>query len=290
MTHSTAAPLLGQLLVRAEILEPHVLNAALDKARESGLKIGQVLLYSGFISERTLRGALYAQRQVRQRALPLAHAICALSTVNKYGIDFVTAIAKLRWASGHEQIHQFARIVVEANVIDAFQLGNTMALSIRSNCPLGRILVVHDFISSQTRKLILDAVILIRCGEITFEHAVAGVKAAMRTGKPLHELLGMPASPVLVLSKEFYDSGLFTEVEVTDLVEESLQRETLWQGTAVTDNLVANLKFAATLVINRMLANGELSREQATLITQDLLLSLPSIAAPAPIPRTVMIA
>lgn len=282
MTHAPVAPPLGQLLVRSEIIGPQALQAALERAQQSGLKIGQVLMFSGLINERLLKAALQAQRMVRSRTLPLPHAVAALEAAKKYNIDFSTALAKLRWALGHEQIHQVARLLVESKLVDTEQLGYALSLAVRSQLPLGRIMVLHEMICGRTRRMVLDAVIMIRCGEISFEHALAALKAADRRNLPFHALVGHDVSPVSVLTHEFRKSGIFTEVEVTDVIEETLMRESLWDGNVLSDNLLANLKFAASLALKRLLASGEVTPEQAKQIGNDLLLTTNDVVASIP--------
>ncbi len=272
MDHKNSA-LLGQLLVRAGVLDPRVLDVALENARVQQIRLGQVLLYSGLVVEDTLKAALQAQRMVRQSILTLSHAVEGIKAVVAYGIDLNTAIARLRWLSGHRQIHQFARLVLDAGILNVEQLGQMLALSIKNSMPLGRMLVMHDFITVDLRETVLDALIFVMCGELSYDHAAAAVRAAHRTGQTLAELLGLHSSALAILGHEFKVSGLFQEMEIADIVEDSLQRETLWQGVYVTENLTAHLRFAASLTLSKMLDDGSISAAHARQLCKDLLLS-----------------
>jgi hypothetical protein len=245
--------LLGQLLVRASVIEPRVLDLALENARTKQMRLGQILLYSGLVAEDTLKAALQAQRMVRQSILTLSHAVEGIKAVVAYGIDLNTAIARLRWLSGHRQIHQFARIVLDAGIVNLEQLGSMLALSVRNAMPLGRLLVMHNYIEPSLRNTVLDALIFVMCGELSYEQATAAVIAAHITGESLPDLVEFQASPVAILGFEFRENGIFSDMEIADIVEESLQRETVWQGVFVTENLAAHLRFAASLTLSKML-------------------------------------
>jgi hypothetical protein len=265
--------LLGQLLVRASVIEPRVLDLALENARTKQMRLGQILLYSGLVAEDTLKAALQAQRMVRQSILTLSHAVEGIKAVVAYGIDLNTAIARLRWLSGHRQIHQFARIVLDAGIVNLEQLGSMLALSVRNAMPLGRLLVMHNYIEPSLRNTVLDALIFVMCGELSYEQATAAVIAAHITGESLPDLVEFQASPVAILGFEFRENGIFSDMEIADIVEESLQRETVWQGVFVTENLAAHLRFAASLTLSKMLDNGSLTVAHAQRLCKDLLLS-----------------
>lgn len=265
--------LLGQLLVRAGVLDPLILDIALEKASSQHMRLGQVLLYSGLVPNHVLKASLQAQRMVRQSVLSLTHAVEGIKAVVSYGIDLNTALARLRWLTGHRQIHQFARLALDAKIIDIEKLGKMLSLTVRTGQPLGKLLLTHNIINNELRHTMIDALIFVMCGEVTYEHAVAAVRAANRTDQNLCDLLGISGSPLSILGHEFRLSGLFHEIEIADLVEESLQRETVWEGIYVTENLSAQLRFAASLTLSKMLDNGTLSAAHAQKICRELLLS-----------------
>lgn len=266
---------LGQLLVRAGLLAPTLLDQALENAKTKGIRLGQVLLYSGLIVEPDLKAALQAQRLIRQSMLTLTHAVESLKVATTYRIDLNTAIARLRWLSGHRQIYQFARILLDANVLSLQQLDGLLAISSRTGAPLGRLVTMHHDVDNNLRSSILDSLILMRSGELSYEQGTAATKIAFATGASLTTLLGMVSSPVASLSREFHKCGILTLVEVSDIIEESLQRETLWQGVYVMENLSAHLRFAASLKVVQMMESEEISAAQARSLCDHLLMKCP---------------
>lgn len=269
--------LVGQLLVESGILEKELLEIALQRAKENGIRIGQILLYSGLVSDADLKAALTAQRMLRQNFISYRQAVDALKLIRSENMPYETALARARWLHTSEQMHFFARLMMDAGLVTEADLGASLAMSIKCNYALGRVLVLHQKISLETRIAAIDAIILTRYGEITYEHAVAALKAVMRKGITIQELLGLEDSPVNVISKDLIESGVLTTFEVIDIVEESLQRETLWNGATVGPTLVASLKFAASLAINRMVANGEISMQRAQGLCRELLLSTATV-------------
>lgn len=279
MTNKKLVPVLvGQLLVDAGMLDSELLDIALERARENSVRIGQILLYSGLVSDRDLKAALMAQRMLRQSLISYKNAVDALVLVRNKKMDYEAAFARARWLYSNEQIHQFAKLLMDVGLISPFDLGGSLAISIKHNYALGRVLMIHNRITMELRKAAIDAVIMVRCSEITYDHAVAAMKAVIRTGHSIRDLLGLEASPVQIISDELIRSGVLTQFEVVDIIEEALQREALWKGTVSADStIIANLKFAASLSINRMVADGTVSISHAQALCNELLLSTTTV-------------
>lgn len=278
MTKSKLVPVLvGQLLVEAGMLEKSLLELALERARENDLKIGQILLYSGLVSEHDLKAALSAQRMLRQSLITFKQAVDALRSVKLYKMPYEVALARARWLTTNEQIHQFARILIDASLIDVDCLGPALAVAVCQNVPLGRVLVTHGHISSDLRKTALDALILLRSSEITYDHAVAALRAVVRTGRGIRDLLGAESSQVVEMGDELVLWGVLSIEEVFDIIEQTLQREASWRAQMVNKTLIANLKFAASLAVNKRLSEGSLTVREAQLLCNELLLSTASV-------------
>lgn len=269
--------LVGQLLVESGMLESETLSVALERARDEGIKVGQILLYSGLVKDRDLKAALLAQRMLRLSLISFKQAVEALQLVRQEKMSYQGALARARWLYCNQQIHQFAKLLMDSDLLNTSELGFYLGLSIQNGYALGRTLLVHGKITLEERKALIDAIILTRTGEITYEHAVAAMKAMQRTGHGIRELLAVEASPASVIADELVHSGVLTEFEVMDIIEESLQRDNIWKGSMTGSTIIANLKFAASLAVNRMVAEGSISLEQAKSLCRELLLSTASV-------------
>lgn len=269
--------LVGQLLVESGMLERELLDIALERARQNNVKIGQILLYSGLVSDSHLKAALTAQRMLRQSFISYRQAVEALVLVRKDEMPYESALARARWLHTSEQMHFFARLLIDAGVVTESDIGSCLALSIKQNYPLGKVLMLHEKISLEARHAAIDAIILSRSGEITYHHAIAALRAVVRKQTTIANLLCLEDSPMNLLSKDLIQSGVLSPFEVLDIIEESLQKETLWNGITVGPTLIASLKFAASLSINRMVTNGEISMKRAQTLCRDLLLSTASV-------------
>ncbi len=278
MTKSKLVPVLvGQLLVEAGMLEKSLLELALERARDNDVKIGQILLYSGLVSEHHLKAALSAQRMLRQSLITFKQAVDALRSVKLYKMPYEVALARARWLTTNEQIHQFARILIDASLIDLDCLGPALAVAVCQNVPLGRVLVTHGHITAEMRRTALDALVLLRSGEITYDHAVAALRAVVRTGRGIRDLLGIESSQVVEMGDELVLWGVLSIEEVFDIIEQTLQREASWRAQMVNKTLIANLKFAASLAVNKRLSEGSLTVREAQLLCNELLLSTASV-------------
>lgn len=288
MTKTKLVPVLvGQLLVEAGMLEKSLLELALERARESDVKIGQVLLYSGLVADRDLKAALSAQRMLRQSLISFRQAVDALRSVKLYKMPYEVALARARWLTTSEQTHQFARILLDASIIDIECLGPALAVAVCQNIPLGRVLVMHGQITADLRRTVLDALVLVRCSEITYDHAVAALRAVKRTGRDIRELLGLEPSSVTAIGDELVLWDVLSIDEVYDITEQTLQREANWRAPMVSKTIVANLKFAASLSINKKMSDRSLTVREAQLLCNELHLSTASVlkhieALPAP--------
>ena len=278
MTKTKLVPVLvGHLLVEAGMLDKALLELALDRARDNDIKIGQILLYSGLVSEHDLKAALSAQRMLRQSLISFKQAVDALRSVKLYKMPYEVALARARWLTTNEQIHQFARILIDAEIIGMDCLGPALAVAVCQNIPLGRVLVLHGQITEDLRRTALDALILIRCGEITYEHAVAVLRAVVRTGRSIRALLGLEESSAAQIGDELVQANILSSDEVFDIIEQTLQREASWRAQMVSKTLVANLKFAASLSINKKISEGSLTVRDAQSLCNELLLSTASV-------------
>lgn len=265
--------LLGQLLVRAGLLDPGLVDPALENARAQQTRFGQVLLYSGLIAEESLKYALQAQRMVRQSVLTLGHAVECLKVAVAYGIDMNTAVARLRWLSGHRQIQQLARLVLDAEIVTLEQLSFLLGIAGKTGAPLGRLMMLHGFMNVELRNKVLDILILIRSGDLSYQTGASIIRKVRKSDCSLADLLNLISLPVATLSYEFMGCGILTAVEIADIIEESLQREALWQGSHVMDNLSAHLRFGASVKVAQLCEEGEISPKQARVLCDELLLS-----------------
>ena len=278
MTNKKLVPVLvGQLLVDSGMLDKKLLDIALQRAQENSVRIGQILLYSGLVCDRDLKAALVAQRMLRQSLISYKSAVEALMLVQQGKMEAEAALARARWLYSKEQIHQFAKLLMDVGIITPFDLGGCLAISIKHGYALGRVLIIHNLLTMELRKAAIDAIIMVRCSEITYEHAVAAMKAVVRTGRTIRDLLGLEASPVNIISEELIRSAILGEYEVVDIIEEALAREALWKGNSTDSTIIANLKFAASLSINRMVADGTVSITHAQALCEELLLSTSTV-------------
>ena len=80
---------LGELLLGAEYISQHQLDAALIEQKKSGLPIGRKLVLSGVLSESLISAAVNAQIMVRNRRLRKEQAIDVLKEARKRQVSTV---------------------------------------------------------------------------------------------------------------------------------------------------------------------------------------------------------
>ncbi len=276
MSSSVVPVLIGQLMVQSGIIDAALLHSALEKARDKNIQVGQILLYSGLIREHQLKAVLTALKMIRRSLITYEQAINALELVSQERYPYQAAFAKARWLHMREQEHEVGKLLLDAEIIGLEDLGWALATSIDNEQTFGRSLSQGLKIEPRIRVAAVEAIILARSNEITYKHAVAAMRASLRTGLSIKELIGLKESPLRAIGKEFILSGKLKPAEVADVVEETLQTETLWKNPLCYPSLINCLKLLVGLVVDTMEAE-KVSLAKARETSEDLLLSTDSI-------------
>jgi hypothetical protein len=270
MTKKNEPVLIGDLLVKAEMVTMRDMADSIPISLKTGLPIGRVMVGSGALTDMALQQALLAQSLVRDQLLSMDMAISALRLVGTRKMLLDTALRELGWKSeSFELTNRLGQLLLDAGVLTTDQLTDALEAFYSAGLPLARILVLKGIISNMLAYAALQAQVLIRDGKITREQALEAVRtASMRRGTieespDLHGYLRLQSTHTVRLGELLVMGSWVTEIELLSAVEKSL-----FNGMPVGEVLVANGQISQerldnALELQQMVTGGGLDPLQA---------------------------
>ena len=89
---------LGDLMLKSSLVSKQDLDEALQIGKETGMRVGQVLIVSGFITARNLQATQYVQSMVRGEKITLDEALSVLRLIKTENLTLESALARLHIA------------------------------------------------------------------------------------------------------------------------------------------------------------------------------------------------
>jgi tetratricopeptide (TPR) repeat protein len=177
---------IGEMFVRAGLLtETDVMNA-LETGLATDQLIGQVLVGQGFITEQILEAALGLQKMVDSNHLEVDKAVDTLSMIQSQGITYDEAVESLHIVEtsttetiSFDHMLVLARVLTESEIADAFHAAMEQAKIV------GQILMMTGHIEKNTLKAALRAHFLLQKGVISQDDAVVGLDYCMHNSNKL---------------------------------------------------------------------------------------------------------
>jgi len=177
---------IGEMFVRAGLLtETDVMNA-LETGLATDQLIGQVLVGQGFITDQILEAALGLQKMVDANQLEIDKAIDTLSVIQSQGITYDEAVESLHIVEtkttetiSFDHMLVLSRVLTESQIADAFHAAMEQAKIV------GQILLMTGHIDKNTLKAALRAHFLLQKGAISQDDAVVGLDYCMHSSNKL---------------------------------------------------------------------------------------------------------
>lgn len=137
---------LGQLLVAAGIVTDRDLEEALQINVRTGLPLGHVFCFHGYVSQALLYTALQVQESIRRNAIGRPEAIAALNTAARREY----ALERLEINKGYQKLPmkqalRLGEMLVDARVLVDKLLPDALVRSLQFQKPLGEILIQSHF-------------------------------------------------------------------------------------------------------------------------------------------------
>ena len=262
--------LIGDLLVRADLITRRGLTNCLNIASQSESPIGQVLSINGFVTEEELNAGLRVQALIRERLLPEDKGIQALSYVRtkKYSLD--EALDELGWKS---EYYKFTRslgdLLIDSGTLDADQLDKGLSASQRSGLPLARVLVLQGALSEFVAYAALTAQTLLRDDKIARDQAVGALRLTKMHGDSLEDYLEFGGlrkirpDHILRLGEFFVLAELVSELDLLSAVETGLAEAKPIGQILVESGLVGENVVESALDLQDLIRANKISPNKA---------------------------
>lgn len=171
---------LGQLLLRADLIDREQLDKVGGLADRPPDRLGQKLVLAGFISHAELHDVLHVQCLLREEAIDELDATKILRVVRQEGVTADEAIAKLKLQVAEDKPNsRFGDLLLEAGILDREQLGDALSRSAATGLPLGYVLEISGLVTGDVLALVRDIQKAIRAKVISREQAVGAIAAAV---------------------------------------------------------------------------------------------------------------
>jgi hypothetical protein len=177
---------LGQLLLRADLIDRNQLEVVGGLADRPPERLGQKLVLAGYISHSELHDVLHVQCLLREEAIEESDALKILRLVRQDGISAEQAVVKLTLELPESKPNsRFGDLLIDAQILSRDELEDALERSASTNLPLGCILEKSGMVSREILSLVRDVQQAIRAKAITRQCAVHAIAAAV--AKPVEE-------------------------------------------------------------------------------------------------------
>lgn len=177
---------IGEMFVRAGLLtETDVMNA-LETGLATDQLIGQVLVGQGFITEQILEAALGLQKMVDGNHVDVDKAVDTLSMIQSQGITYDEAVESLQIEeTTTTETISFDHMLVLARVMTENEIHEAFAKAMEDPRIVGQILLMTGHLDKGILKAALRAHFLLQKGAISQDDAVVGLDYTMHSSNKL---------------------------------------------------------------------------------------------------------
>jgi hypothetical protein len=269
MATRTPAILIGDLLVKAELITLAQLADAIPIAKRTGLPVGRVLVGSEFISDINLQAALNAQSLIRDGFLQTELAARALRVVAETGLPLEDALRKEGWRSEYfELTNKLGQLLFDSGLVSKTAVEEALQTCFTTGLPLGRILVLKGALSESLAYAALSAQILIRDGKLTRNRAVHSLRTTRErqmgeSSADGKEMQRFHPTQTVRLGELLALAGLVSELDLLSSVERGLVEDTPIGQILVNQKLVSEQNLEHALKLQDMVSSRQLSPMQA---------------------------
>lgn len=260
--------MIGELLVKAQIISQRQLDECVRQAGSKHLRLGQMLIMSGYINSRDLTAAVDAQTMLRDQGVDHDLAIKCLKVACKTSRDFADVVneqkamqeesdANAQWTLGH--------ILFEAEAVGKEELDAAVQRSYATGIPMGRILVLNGATQDKILGKALDLMVKVRDGLIEREEAVEALRAhvGVAPGTPMTQnLLLPPKGKRIRLGELMVRASVMSESDVLSALELGLSYGTLIGQVMVEQGYIAPHLLDAALEVQEYVEQQQLTVER----------------------------
>ena len=160
---------LGELLLGAEYISQHQLDAALIEQKKSGLPIGRKLVLSGVLSESLIAAAVNAQIMVRDCKISKEQAIDVLKEARKRQVSFETSVlSKGFYDLPKRKTPRIGELLTSAGLLSDSELVSALETGLITKQLVGQVLVRAKLVTREVLAAALECQKLLAAEKIRF--------------------------------------------------------------------------------------------------------------------------
>lgn len=265
MGKRSAPVLIGDLLVKSELVSLGQFADAMPISLKTGLPVGRVLVGSGNLKEVEFKAAVSAQSLVRENLLPMDMALNALRLVRLKRASLDDALKELGWRSEYyEATNRLGELLVAAECLKQEKLDEALDACFTSGLPLGRVLVLRQLVSEMLAYAALTAQVLIREGNITREQAIDGLMHVSKRNVTIEEsldqrgVLDARRGHTIRLGELLMLADLVSEIDLLSAVERGLVDECPIGQVLVRVGLITEATLDQALKLQEQVSNNHM--------------------------------
>ncbi|MBA3992391.1 MAG: hypothetical protein C0469_02620 [Cyanobacteria bacterium DS2.3.42] len=261
--------LIGELLRRAKLVTVEDLANAMKVSANSGLPIGRVLVMLDIIRNDTLKAAILAQSLVRDKLLTLETAVKAVEVAAARRLSLTDSLEYLGCLDDVcENTNKLGDLLVGANLITSKQVEDALHTSQHLGLPLGRILVLKNFLKSSVVQAALTMQSLVRDGLVEREDAVVILRSAKAPDFNLDAALlaagyKMPERPNIRLGELLVLGGVVSETDLITALEFALSVDMLIGQALMQSGFINEAVLDAALGLQEMVRSENMTTDEA---------------------------
>ena len=175
---------MGELLVDMGWLDASEVEEAISVTRETDQHLGHVLIVRGRLTGKEAQSFVLAQSLLRDGYISKAEARRALTVCSWTGLSLEDSLLMFVGQNVDDQApyeNRLGQLLIGSECVDAKAIEDTLPYCKRVGIPLGRALMMRNYITKSVLQAALEAQKLVRAKSISRENAIKGL-ATIRYG------------------------------------------------------------------------------------------------------------
>ena len=261
--------LIGELLRRAKLVTVDDLANAMKVSGQSGLPIGRVLVMLGIIRNDTLKAAILAQSLVRDRLLSLETAVRAVEVAAARRLSLTDSLEYLGALEDvSENTNKLGELLIGAELVTEKQVEDAMHTSQHLGLPLGRILVLKNFLSSSIVQAALTMQSMVRDQKVSRDDAIEILKGAISSDFNLDASMlafgyKLPDRPNIRLGELLVLADVVSEADLITALEYALSVDMLIGQALMQSGFISEAVLDAALGLQEMVRSENMTPDEA---------------------------
>ncbi|MBS1991114.1 MAG: hypothetical protein JSS83_11380 [Cyanobacteria bacterium SZAS LIN-3] len=267
---------IGEILVRAGLVNQHQMDEAVKEAGTRARLLGKTLISRGVLSQETLRAALEAQSMLRDGVIDSFKAFKALSLAASKNLTFEQALQSITpknevRAVPAERTSKLGELLLAAEVLDEKTLEKAQQKGLASGEPLGVILVQEGILTESFLDAALELQVRVRDGMFSREQAIFAMKqdprkllAMIAPHMMADEAEAKKAKAAIRLGELLVRAGIVSNADVNQALELSLAHGHQIGEMLVARGFITRPLLDATLSLQQMTTQAHLTAGEAT--------------------------